>query len=307
VIAIIGVLVALLLPAVQAAREAARRSQCSNNVKQIGLALHNYHDVYLVFPINYRPSGNTFTTAYATEGWMKVILPFIEQRPLADATTPAGRMGLAGNLAASDTIIKTYLCPSDGLTSAGRMNDRSDGNEAAATFRTRLKAVTNYKACCGANWMWTFVNTNNARWANDGNGLIHCDGLICSNSHGAGPSNLADVQRNILRMASITDGTSNTFAIGEAIPAWSMWTWWYCQNASVATCAIPLNHRRGIDKLENFRANWDRNFGFYSLHPGGAMFGMCDASVRFVPNTIDVATYRGLATTMGGESVQLPQ
>jgi len=306
VIAIIGVLVALLLPAVQAAREAARRSQCSNNLKQIGIALHNYHDTYLAFPMNYRPSGNTFTSQYATEGWMRAILPFIEQKPLSDTTTAAASMSLAGNLAASDMVIKTYLCPSDGSANSGRMNNRSDGNEAAATFQTRQKAVNNYKACCGANWMWTFVNRNNARWANDGNGLIHCDGFICSNSHGAGPSNMNDVLRNLLTMASIQDGTSNTFAVGEAIPAWSNWTWWYCQNASVATCAIPLNYRKGIDRLENFRGNWDRNFGFYSLHPGGAQFVMIDGSVRFIPDTVNTATYRALATTMGSEVVQNP-
>jgi prepilin-type N-terminal cleavage/methylation domain-containing protein/prepilin-type processing-associated H-X9-DG protein len=306
VIAIIGVLVALLLPAVQAAREAARRAQCSNNLKQIGISLHNYHDTYLSFPMNYRPSGTTFQTNYATEGWMKAILPFLEQKPLSDTTTPAAPMSLTGNLAASDTVIKTYLCPSDGITSAGKMATRSDGNEPAGTFRTRVKAVNNYKACCGANWAWTFVNTTNARWPNDGNGLIHCDGFICSNSHGAGPSNMVDVQRNLLRMASIQDGTSNTFAVGEAIPAWSDWTWWYCQNASVATCAIPLNYRRGIDQLQSFAGNWDRNFGFYSLHPGGAQFVMVDGSVRFVADTINTATYRALATTMGGETVQNP-
>jgi len=306
VIAIIGVLVALLLPAVQAAREAARRSQCSNNLKQIGIALHNYHDTYLAFPMNYRPSGNTFTSQYATEGWMRAILPFIEQKPLSDTTTAAASMSLAGNLAASDMVIKTYLCPSDGSTNSGRMNDRSDGNEAAATFQTREKAVTNYKACSGANWMWTFVNTNNARWPNDGNGLIHCDGFICSNSHGAGPSNMNDVRKNVLSMEHIQDGTSNTFAVGEAIPAWSMWTWWYCQIASVATCAIPLNYRKGIDRLENFRSNWDRNFGFYSWHPGGAQFVMIDGSVRFIPDTVNTATYRALATSMGTEVVQNP-
>ena len=149
------------------------------------------------------------------------------------------------------------------------------------------------------------------RWPPDptkdpGNGLLYCDGFICSNSHGAGPSVMADVMRNTLTMASITDGTSNTFAVGEAIPAWSEWSWWYCQNASVATCAIPINNRRGIDQLQTFAGNWDRNFGFYSLHPGGAQFVMIDGSVRFIPDTINTVTYRALATTMGGEAVQNP-
>ena len=80
VIAIIGVLVALLLPAVQTAREAARRSQCSNNLRQMGLALQNYHDTQMAFPINYRPKGTTGQTDYATWSWMQGILPYIEQQ-----------------------------------------------------------------------------------------------------------------------------------------------------------------------------------------------------------------------------------
>jgi prepilin-type N-terminal cleavage/methylation domain-containing protein len=306
VIAIIGVLVALLLPAVQAAREAARRMSCSNNMRQIGLALHNYHDTYLIFPINYRPSGTTFQTNYSTWSWMQGILPYVEQTNLANGMVPAGRMALTGNLVASDTVIKTYVCPSDGLTRSGKITNRSDGNEAAATFRTRLKAVTNYKACSGAAWNQTFVNNLNMRWPNDNQGLIHCDGFMCSNSSGTPPSNMADVQKNTLRVAQIIDGTSNTFAVGEAIPAWSQWTWWYCNNATVATCAMPLNYRRGVDKLENFVANWPRNFGFYSLHPNGASFTLCDGSVRFVADSIDQATYRAMSTTEGGESLTAP-
>ena len=307
VIAIIGVLVALLLPAVQAARESARRSQCSNNLKQIGLALHNYHDTYQSFPINYRPRGSTFNNDYVTYSWMQAILPFLEQKPLSDTLIPADRMALPGNLTASDTVIKTYLCPSDGGNRGGRMDRRSDGNEVQTTFHTRLKAVTNYKACSGANWDWNpFRNTNNVRWPNDGNGLIRCDGFICSNTFGTGPSNMVEVQRNMMRMATITDGTSNTFAVGECIPAWTQWSWWYCNNAVMATCAIPLNYKRGIDKLETFHPNWDRNLGFHSQHPAGAQFCMVDGSVRFVENQINTATYRALATCEGGENISVP-
>src|SRR5437773_1481698 len=103
VIAIIGVLVALLLPAVQAAREASRRSQCANNLRQIGLALHNYHDVQLTFPINYRPKGTTFQTDYATWSWMQGILPFIEQANIYNVLAPAQEMAVTNNLVASDT------------------------------------------------------------------------------------------------------------------------------------------------------------------------------------------------------------
>ncbi|HEY2413090.1 MAG TPA: DUF1559 domain-containing protein [Pirellulaceae bacterium] len=296
VIAIIGVLVALLLPAVQAAREAARRSQCSNNLRQLGLALHNYHDTQLAFPINYRVGGNNGQNTYATWSWMQGILPYIEQTAMYSQLTIAGPMSLPNNLLAANTPIKTFRCPSDGLNRNGMMTNASDSGG--------TKAVTNYKANCGAAWNWTFVNTNNIRWPGDGNGLLHCDGLICSNSYGStGSTAISDLMKNMTRFASITDGTANTFAVGEAVPSWSQWSWWYCQNACVATTAIPLNYHRGIEKLETFSSQYARNYSFYSLHPAGANFAMCDASVKFVPDNIDQTSYRALATVEAGDSI----
>jgi len=323
VIAIIGVLVALLLPAVQAAREAARRMQCQNNLKQIGIGLHNYHDTFLIFPINYRPMGETFQANYATWSWMQGILPFVEQQNLYNTLTPGAPMALPGNFAASQTAIKTYLCPSDGLTQNGKINRRSDGNAAIGgiAFRDRFMGANNYKACSGAAWNQTFVVNDNLRWGGQtgvptitpNNGLMFADGFMCANSNGvtsltsAGANTtIAYVVRNTVRVAQITDGTSNSFAVGEAIPAWSEWTWWYCNNTVVATCAMPLNYRRGVEKLEPFAPNWPRNFGFYSLHPNGAGFVMCDGSVRFVADSINTATYRALATVEGGEAVTEP-
>jgi len=306
VIAIIGVLVALLLPAVQAAREAARRMQCSNNLRQLGLALHNYHDVNQSFPMNYRPVlGGTYS-------WMQAILPLIEQQSLYSQITVGGTVALSNNTMVANTVIKTFRCPSDGLTRNGLMTNASDGGG--------TKAVTNYKASSGAYWPWQIVNKANVRWPDgqdlnaQSNGLLFCDGFMCSNSYGSpasdqtpGPSNqplgMGFVFKNTLRFQSITDGTSNSFAVGEAIPAWSQWSWWYNQNASVATCGLPLNYKRGIDKLDQFVGQWQRNYSFYSLHPAGANFAMCDASVRFIPDNIDTSTYRALATVEAGDSI----
>jgi prepilin-type N-terminal cleavage/methylation domain-containing protein len=297
VIAIIGVLVALLLPAVQAAREAARRSQCSNNLRQMGLALHNYHDTHQWFPINYRPvRGGTYS-------WMQAILPYIEQQNLFNQIKMGGTV--AENVAVANTPIKTYRCPTDGLNQNGMMNGAADGGG--------TKAITNYKANAGGYWVWGVVNTDNIRWPHGtapnapGNSLVFCDGLMCSNSYGGDPSDVVPgtgvVIRNTTRMAQITDGTANTFAIGEAIPSWSVWSWWFNQNAATATCGMPLNYRRGIDKLDQFASQWQRNYGFYSLHPAGGNFAMCDASVRFIPDNIATATYRALGTIEAGESV----
>jgi len=294
VIAIIGVLVALLLPAVQAAREASRRSQCSNNLRQISIALHNYHDTNQAFPINYRPKGTTGASDYATWSWMQGILPFIEQASLYSLLQPSEAMNLPTNLQVANSPVKTFLCPSDGLRKGGTMPNVSDSGG--------TKAVTNYKANSGAAWNWTFVNTNNIRWPGDGNGLIHCDGLICSNSYSTPPTTVSDLMKNMTRMSSVTDGTSNSFAVGEAVPSWCSWSWWYCNNASVATCSIPLNYRKGIDKLDQFATSWQRNYSFYSLHPSGANFSMCDASVRFIPDNIDLNVYRAMGTIESGDS-----
>jgi len=302
VIAIIGVLVALLLPAVQAAREAARRAQCNNNLRQLGLALHNYHDVNQWFPMNYRPvAGGTYS-------WMQAILPFIEQQNMYSQLTLGGTVALANNTQVANTPIKTYRCPSDGLLKNGLLSGASDGGG--------TKAATNYKANAGAYWIWTIVNTTNVRWPENAslnapplgpNSLTFCDGLMCSNSYSSTDSatnpGMSVVIRNTIRMATITDGTANSFAVGEDVPAWSVWSWWYNQNASVATCGIPLNYRRGIEKLEPFASSWQRNYSFYSLHPAGGNFAMCDASVRFVSDNIDTITYRALATVEGGEAI----
>jgi len=299
VIAIIGVLVALLLPAVQAAREAARRMQCSNNLRQMGIALHNYHDVNQWFPMNYRPvQGGTYS-------WMQALLPFIEQQTMYNQLTLGGRVNLANNTRIANTPIKTYRCPTDGLNQNGLLNGAADGGG--------TKAITNYKANSGAFWVWQVVNLNNVRWPsgsapnNPPNSLLYCDGLMCSNSYSSAASDVNPgmdvVFKNTTRMTTITDGTANSFAVGEAVPAWSIWSWWYNQNASVATCGIPLNYRRGIEKLEPFANQWQRNYSFYSLHPAGGNFAMCDASVRFISDSIDTVTYRALATVEGGEAI----
>jgi len=121
VIAIIGILIALLLPAVQAAREAARRSQCTNNLKQIGVALHNYHDTYKSFPASY---FNTSPNNEPRWSWAMSILPFIEQQPLYDTIDPAKTDGAqaradAVKLAAMRTKITAFLCPSSPVPSNG--------------------------------------------------------------------------------------------------------------------------------------------------------------------------------------------
>ena len=310
VIAIIGILVGLLLPAVQAAREAARRMQCSNNVKQLGLAFHNYESQLRSFPINYATRGrlgfpnNGPGIANSGRSWMQMVLPHIEQtnlfsnidftiglQPKTSApTTPIGR-----NRLVAKTVVPGFLCPSDDSNNGGILPGRSDLNEITPPPADEW-AVTNYKACAGTNWDWGLFRWNNrgptgvgGKNADQNDGLNLGNGVICSNQTNV---------NSTTRMRDITDGTSNTYIIGEAMAGWSQWNWWYNPNAVTATCAIPLNR---VLRVARNIGNWPDNYAFASRHTGGGQFGLADGSVRFVSDSIDTFTYRAFATISSNE------
>jgi prepilin-type N-terminal cleavage/methylation domain-containing protein/prepilin-type processing-associated H-X9-DG protein len=318
VITIIGILIALLLPAVQAAREAARRMQCTNNLKQLTLAWHNYSSSFGSFPVNYQPAGTVYTATYSTCSWMQAILPQIEMEGLYSTLPPGQPLGRPTDppssanhrsYQAARTAVSAYRCPSDAASDNGLLGTRSDGAGPTQLDPNELRAVTNYKACCGNNFIdgSTWANKSPAgRWANDGNVLIHCNGVICSNSISGAPSDPMIVRANTTRPDDIKDGLANTFAIGEVLPANSVWTWWFCNNATVATCAIPLNYRWPTIGTPTGTMDWTSNWGFSCSHPGGAGFSMCDGSVTFVSDNIDLGIYRALATIDAGETAQVP-
>lgn len=306
VIAIIGVLVGLLLPAVQAAREAARRMQCSNNVKQLGLAFHNYHDTFKKFPINYAErtrngfGGGGPAISNTGKSWMQMILPQLEQGNMfnrinfiagLDPAAPNGfdPAAVQQNRQIAMTVVNTFLCPSDGDTE-GVLDGRSD----APTGLDDEWAITNYKACAGSNWGWgTFAWDSTPKWST--NGLNDGNGIICSNQQ--------DTYK-FKKMGSVVDGTSNTFFIGEALPDWTRWNWWYNPNAVTATCAIPLNY---VQRVPKNIGNWPNNYSFASYHVGGGNFGFGDGSVQFISENIDTFTYRAMATINGGEVASVEQ
>src|SRR2546421_6967382 len=203
VIAIIAILIGLLVPAVQKVREAAARAQCGNNLKNLAVACHSYHDSFKTFPRN--GSRVTNTGCCLTPGspdpqwsWIARLLPFIEQDPLFREaridTAP-----LVGNASVSG-VIPLLLCPSDAAIGMGTSNDRADWPPNSNV------GLTNYKGVSGANWCW-------GNWIVSGLGADNtntCDGL--NNGNGI------FFRRDILyplRMIQIMDGTSNTFMIGE--------------------------------------------------------------------------------------------
>ncbi|HBJ36314.1 MAG TPA: prepilin-type cleavage/methylation domain-containing protein [Planctomycetaceae bacterium] len=319
VIAIIGVMVGLLLPAVQAAREAARRMSCGNNMKQIGLGLHNYESTYKHLPLNRSWVGhfgdNPVPATARSRSWMVGVLPFIEQQPVYDIIdfsfeeTNDPRNGTVmnspnpiSNSAVARTVIPSYRCPSDGVSDP-LMNGRANRDGG------RQLAVNNYKGVAGANWQWGsfIVNTvpfAGTRWGLSGDGLDRGNGMLMR-------SNQFDSRTEFRH---VTDGLSNTAMVGEAVPAFCTHTFWYWFNGSTATMGIPLNARarcatattgvRNQDLL-NCRGDWPNNYSFMSMHPGGAQFTMGDASVKFVSETVDLNIYRALGSMMDGQTVTL--
>lgn len=277
VIAIIGILVGLLLPAVQSAREAARRMQCSSNLRQIGLALHNYHDSFRSFPSGYIVDP---ATAGIAEGWAwgALILPHIEQGALHEELGVTQRSLLAA-LATGNTFrplfetpVFTYVCPSDsgyspGYLAVNRPFNGGLGTVAGGLANPVAPPLSNYIGVSGhRDVVSNAINT----------------GILYGNSR--------------VRFADVIDGTSNTIAVGERDTLNSRsGTWIGVRNPAGSSTAgvsvvIGHSHPRINDVTPANPWNTDRigaGEGFGSLHPGGAQFVLCDGSVRFLSETIE--------------------
>lgn len=143
------------------------------------------------------------------------------------------------------------------------------------------------------------MSSTKGRNANNTDGLLAGNGILCSNQQNTFPPT---------RVRDVVDGTSNTFAIGEALPVTTNWNWWYNPNAVTATCAIPLNQvlrplpcGTGNPPPPPTPANWPNNYSFASKHVGGGHFAMCDGSARFISENIDINVYRAAATISAEE------
>lgn len=290
VIAIIGVLVALLLPAVQAAREAARRAQCMNNFKQIGLAMQNHHSAKGAFPsgINMWNGFGCATPAtgpfqdYHGWGWATFILPYLEQANAYDQFDfdLPGQYGAVKNIAAGQTFIEAYLCPSDDQ-SGELMNCCSHvpGPDLAGTSAAGVADSTDW-TCDGA---WPKPDPPRNPVQQGANGVLF--------------------QRSEISTKHITDGTSNTLLVGEVIGAGAgtnqgpFWVTWNVQHTGNGL-NLPLQ----LDPKPSFW-NVDES-GFASYHPGGAHFALASGTVRFINDTVDQYVLEALATRAGAEVVE---
>jgi prepilin-type N-terminal cleavage/methylation domain-containing protein/prepilin-type processing-associated H-X9-DG protein len=294
VIAIIGVLIALLLPAVQAAREASRRSHCSNNLKQLGIAVHNYHDAHLRFPMSISPwaEGRMPTPVRNGAGWILNTLPFFEQQNLFAQFEPflVGQMFSNSGIQnpapacrqAMRTPVKLLRCPSD-----GRSRDTYGDQFQWSGIEVY---VTSYKGVMGDHRMGGASSIHPSPEP-DRHNTDFCDGIFYRNMY-----------QDDVRFASITDGTANTLMIGEDVPAENQHSTAYYSNGDYASCHGPINY---FPKPPTPSAWWNV-MTFRSLHPGGANFCLADGSVRFVPQTIDYTIYRYSCTKNRGEVATLP-
>ena len=307
VIAIIAILIALLLPAVQQAREAARRTQCKNNLKQIGLALHNYHDSFLMFPI-----GNLWAGDYDVHSngwsWIAYIMPYLDLGNDYNQLdfTFAGRcnafMGLQETN--SPNVNWTWLSPKEVLNCASDPNSGGvfSGPTGSPPYvvQNGTMATANYLGVCGKtlNWdcgigaLWGIFSTGPTQVCQDTSGY---EGVLYTNSH--------------TRIRDILDGTSNTCMVGERGQNVSLtYGWPMCGRGYP-----PLGSGRKDHVLEMFTFSHGvpsdnpdsgpSNQKYWSWHPGGAQFLLGDGSVRMISYSIDTLTYQALATRSGREVI----
>lgn len=322
VIAIIGVMVGLLLPAVQAAREAARRMSCSNQLKQLSLGFHNYHDTYnRIFPYVLR-AGNGVSHWDSYSSWVEV-LPFIEQGALYEQIKTNSNTFFVGNIDAAvhplhrPRKLATFRCPSD--------KDFPDIN---------YQGNSNYLMSVGPNTGWGisqaeqngFVQLNVAsKFANVIDGLSNTymlgEGLIGDNVAGF------DVKTDVIRGKAWPNPTRST-KVGPITQAHLTTYGEACLADSGNQSSVSGREWiRGVNTMTTFNTlappNWKYPscmecsgcgapdsqgvFPARSRHPGGAQHAMGDASVRFVSDTIDLLIYQGTGSRDGGEVVSSAQ
>jgi prepilin-type N-terminal cleavage/methylation domain-containing protein/prepilin-type processing-associated H-X9-DG protein len=313
VIAIIAILIGLLLPAVQKVREAAARAQCTNNLKQWGLAMHNHHDAIGALPYgNNRchPAGSENQGAGGCAGgvaarktFYTVLWPYLEQTAVANQyrldlgffqapnTVPNSLSGLMA------TPLKMYYCP-------------SDRPGALAQFDQFWRARGNYVVNYGPNFLFTPPGTTPASQR------LGPFGWVASGGFGA-------YKPYRMTFVSITDGTSNTLLMSELrVPQQDAWAdtrgdvlndrgghWFMAVNTpnsgidgssdQAPTVATSPQYDPTMPLL---RAN-DQYLAARSRHSGGVNASMCDGSVRFVPNSINLVTWQAMASANGGEVI----
>jgi prepilin-type N-terminal cleavage/methylation domain-containing protein/prepilin-type processing-associated H-X9-DG protein len=280
VIAIIGVLIGLLLPAVQKVREAASRAKCQNNLHQIGIALHHYHDALGSFPAGYRAqsTANVQITSPGW-GWAALLLPYIEEQNLARKINFSLPVEDPANTSARTAQLKLYMCPSDGGTGIFTVQDKTGAGLADA-------ATNSYAASHG-----TGVDLDDE--------LDDFNGMFSRNSK--------------IRVGDVTDGTSSTIAIGERCASFSQTPWAGAVSngtarvtpgaqtnnlSAVEDAPIQVLAHIDIEPINDLNADPE---DFFSPHTGVCMMLFVDGSVRPIRTATSLQVLQALVTRNGGE------
>ncbi|MBN2296626.1 MAG: DUF1559 domain-containing protein [Pirellulales bacterium] len=291
VIAIIGILIALLLPAVQAAREAARRMQCTNNLKQIGLGVHNYAGTSR----DYFPQGSPDTGLY---GLFFKLLPYIEKQAIHDQVDMSVPATDVINNHVREMVIDTYICPS-----------WSD--------KTTTKITTPGSYTQGAILLYQGVGG----YTPNPTGIDSSKGIPSGN--GDMPYNGMFAWGKLVRMNDVTDGLSSTLMVGEFVQrdtthqtypgnvrGWMIGGNWTGPPGSYSFKVVS----KGVpnQQLDRYSASWQlitpyNHLPFGSKHQGGCNFVFGDGSVHFINGEIELDTFRCMATINGGETIDMSE
>lgn len=300
VIAIIAILIALLVPAVQKVREAAARTQCINNLKQLGIAIHAHIDTYKHFPESksYAAEGTNPVAPYTGRGWILKCLPYLDQTPLYDAFAPSLLTNLVQNVNGGvldcPTQMKIQLqvlrCPSDESTlKLSTQQFQMTGIPVATTNYQGVIGTSDM----GSGWFptpWETAYNGGAVW--DNHNTEKANGLFFRNNY-----------QIKIKVANVTDGLSNTLAVGEQVPDHDVHSAAFYANGDYASCHAPLNFFPNPPDP----TNWPLVMSFRSRHPGGAHFCVADGTVRFLTQNTDRLRYMEMCTRAGNEVTQIPQ
>jgi prepilin-type N-terminal cleavage/methylation domain-containing protein/prepilin-type processing-associated H-X9-DG protein len=307
VIAIIAILIGLLLPAVQKVREAAARMQCSNNLKQLALGVHNFHSAYGKFPpdkiYSYDPTGPNWS-------WLANILPFIEQTNLYTQANIGGSPpnNINQSLPQIATRVKLFLCPSDPDAFNGPVSHAANFDMYDPVLGPLTYEMTCYRANIGSNWgggppgsslwwgtdpQWCNPDPNNSNPATTYDGCAFGNGVIWETN-------------NPINILGVIDGSSNTFMIGEALTGKDFQNAWCHMDNAIATCAYAPNAKNPVTGKDYPSDQWWNRYAFTSNHLGGVNFAMTDGSVQFITNSIPLSLFRALGTRAVGEVADLP-
>lgn len=337
VIAIIGILVALLLPAIQAAREAARRTECANNLKQLGLAMHGFHDVYKTLPIGQANEDNRYYS------WGPYILPFMEQQATYNLMKEGGA-GFVYTKSGNNREVHTAMPLGVGPCACSGTHVESNSDRYHGCIETRR----NHGNSAAKQEIDAFVCPSDVLPKEDDDGYGKSNYCVCVGDDGPwqaqGNTSWGNPNRNIqtgmFRLAQsndwtkvvgfneVTDGLSNTIMMGEVtesyrnhgnstdktFPIWAGgnhdWSgqWRMCSWGRLCGPVCYLNQNwKTIGWVQWKNTNHTTSdYSFASQHPGGAQFVLGDASVTFFQDSIDTTLYAYLANIKDGEAVEVP-